>query len=237
MIRKYLMVSVVILLSVISTGIATAKPQQQEVPVYVANFNYTPDSKAVPGSAGVTFAVESVNYQSRTGTLWLPWPQFVNLDAAMKQDLTKILEAKGITLRGPFDSHDLIPYQDKKASDLYAVPVLDLSIVLGQGWSFTEVSGKFTLLLKEIMTGELMWSKTIPLTSFSVKNLDSFSTTKQIEDRLIKDLLKVENRNDVAKGIEKQYPELMATISKLIDPEEMQIIKKQCQELKSKKGY
>lgn len=43
--------------------------------------------------------------------------------------------------------------------------------------------------------------------------------------------------NDAAKGLEQQYPELMATISKLIDPEEMQIIKKQCQELKSKKGY
>ena len=45
------------------------------------------------------------------------------------------------------------------------------------------------------------------------------------------------NMNDLAKGIEKQYPDLMATISKLIDPEEMRIIKKQCQEIKTKKGY
>jgi hypothetical protein len=43
--------------------------------------------------------------------------------------------------------------------------------------------------------------------------------------------------NELAKGLEKHYPDLMATISKLIDPEEMRIIKKQCQELKSKKGY
>lgn len=43
--------------------------------------------------------------------------------------------------------------------------------------------------------------------------------------------------NDVAKGLEKQYLELMATISKLIDTEKMMIIKKQYQELKSKKGY
>ena len=43
--------------------------------------------------------------------------------------------------------------------------------------------------------------------------------------------------NDLAKGVEQQYPDLMATISNLIDPEEMQIIKKQAQEIKSKKGY
>lgn len=43
--------------------------------------------------------------------------------------------------------------------------------------------------------------------------------------------------NDVAKGIENQYPDIMTTISKIIDPEEMRIIKKQVQELKSKKGY
>lgn len=237
MIRKYVMVSVIAFLFVISfIGCATMPvSQQKEVVKYVANFNYTPAARETANSAGVTFAVE-INYRSSTGTLWLLWPQFANLDAAMKQDLTKILGAKGITLRGPFDSYDLIPYQDKKASDLYAVPALDLSIVLGQGMSFVTVSGKFTLLLKEIMTGELMWSKTIPLTSFSVQNLGGFRLTK-IDGRLIEDLPKTENRNDVAKGIEKQYPELMATISKLIDPEEMRMLKKQCQEIRSKKGY
>lgn len=43
--------------------------------------------------------------------------------------------------------------------------------------------------------------------------------------------------NDLAKGLEKQYPVIMATIEKLIDPEEMGIIKKQCRELKAKRGY
>ncbi|MFH1552622.1 MAG: hypothetical protein ABID83_03170 [Candidatus Omnitrophota bacterium] len=43
--------------------------------------------------------------------------------------------------------------------------------------------------------------------------------------------------NDLAKGLEKQYPDTMATIEKLIDPEEMAMIKKQCQELKGKRGY
>lgn len=234
--KKYPAVLIFVLLSVIYANHAPAASPKREEAIYVASFNYAPDPQAALDSAGVMFAVESVNYQSSTGTLWLLWPQFANLDATMKQDLTKILGAKGITLRGPFDFYDLIPYQDKKASDLYAVSVLDLSIVLGQGMTFTTVSGKFTLLLKEIMTGELMWSKTIPLTSFSVQNLAGFSLTK-IDSRLIEDLPLTANRNDVAKGIEKQYPGLMANISKLIDPEEMRILKKQCQEIRSRKGY
>jgi hypothetical protein len=41
----------------------------------------------------------------------------------------------------------------------------------------------------------------------------------------------------VVKGIEKQYPDFMATMAKLIDAEEMGIIKKQCREIRSKKGY
>ncbi|MFH1094306.1 MAG: hypothetical protein V1739_09195 [Candidatus Omnitrophota bacterium] len=235
--RKYLIMSVFILLSVIITSYATAaSKKQQEEAVYTANFNYAQDSQAAPGSCGVTFAVESVNYQSNSGTIWLTWPQFANLDAAMKQDLTKIFTAKGITLRGPFDSYDLMPYQDKKASDLYAVPTLELTVFWQEGPDPFTVSGKFTLVLKEIMTGEAVWSKTIPLISFRLQKIGSYQQTGK-DDRLIKDLLETGNRNDVAKGIEKQYPGLMATISKLIDPEEMGIIKKQAQELKSKKGY
>ena len=238
MIRKYLIVFVFILLSVIFTSYSTAatkkQQQQQEEPVYLANFNYTPESQATSASAGVTFAV-NVNYQSNCGTVWLTWPQFANLDAAMKKDLSRIFEEKGITVCGFFDSHDLIPYQDKKASNLYAVPTLELSVTAPVMCSYT-VSGKFTLVLKEIMTGELMWSKTIPLTSFDFQRVNEGFRCNPKDDRLIVDL-KAGGRNDVAKGIEKQYPGLMVTIAKLIDPEEMMIIKKQCQEIRSKKGY
>ena len=41
----------------------------------------------------------------------------------------------------------------------------------------------------------------------------------------------------MARGVEEQYPDIMGTIDSLIDPEEMEVIKKQCQELKGKKGY
>ncbi len=256
MLRRYLLILAFVLLSVILIGCETMPmrqeaAQQKEPATYVANFEYTPSSQAAPNSAGVTFAVGKVFYQSNTKTPWFTWPQFANLDTATKQDLNKLLAAKGFTVRVPFDSYDLIPYSDKKAFDLYLVPTFEVSVLGSRGPASyaikdikIEVNGKFTLQLKEIVTGELMWSKTIPFKKFDFlwgsdiltwENFDpAFNDTGK---KFMGVKLNTERMNEVAKSIEKQYPELMAIIARLIDPEEMRIIKKQCQELKSKKGY
>jgi hypothetical protein len=229
---------------------------QQEEPAYVANFEYTPSSQVAPNSAGVTFGVGSVFYQSNSKTPWFTWPQFANLDKATKQDLSKLLAAKGFTVRGPFDSYDLIPYSDKKETDLYLVPTFEISVLGSKREVYSindvkfEVNGNITLQLREIVTRELMWSKTIPFKKFdSPPGLINFYRVtwenynpKTFNDTKVKKFIKevelsTKGKNEAAKGIEKQYPELMDTISRLIDPEEMRIIKKQCQELRSKKGY
>lgn len=247
------MVPMVTLLYVISSiCFATAASPKEEKTAYVANFNYTPDSQAAPGSSGVIFAMAKVGYKSDSKTPWFTYPQFDNLDKAIKQDLPELLTAKGFTVRGPFDSYDLIPYSDKKAIDLFLIPTLELLITLKEKhymsriesiWAQSqtpitlkegnaEVSGKINLELREIVTGELMWAKSIPFEQF--ESPCSASTPCYFEGgRFGYSLI----MNDVVRGIEQQYPNLMATIAKLIDPEEMRIIKKQAQELKSKKGY
>jgi hypothetical protein len=252
MIRKYLMVLLVVFLSIISICSATAKSSPEEAAKYVANFNYTPNSQAVPGSAGVTFAIGKVSYQSGIRTPWFSDPQFANFDKAIKEDLSKLLIARGFSVRGPFDAYDLIPYPDKKAIDLYLVPTLELLFTskgpkdLPKGITGNmAVTGKIILELREIVTGELMWSKRIPITKFEFpyKGGIIWGAGVTVADVMNKEIdksvvsLDSVSINDVAKGIEKQYLELMDTISKLIDPEEMRIIKKQAQELKSKKGY
>lgn len=240
--KKYLIVFVFILLSVIFTSYATAatKRQQeatekwQELP-YVANFNYTPPAQEIPVAAGVTFVIVDL-YQAEGFAPWFAWPQFVNFNAALKRDLTKIFEAKGLSVRGSFDSYELIPFQDKKASDMYVIPVLEIWGTPEKDFAFT-VNGKFTIVLKEIITGELMWSKVIPLSGFNAQHLGTFRPKEKGNFNTISDFLNTGNRNDVVKGIERQYPDLTATMAKLIDAEEMGIIKKQCQEIRRKKGY
>lgn len=269
MIRKYLKVLALTLLSVISIGCATLPAAQQEAvkqetDKYVANFDYTPASQEKPGSAGVTFAVGKVSYKSSSNELsfycnlsnrninWFSYPQFVNLDKAIKQDLPKLLTAKGFNVRGPFDSYDLIPYSDKKVIDLILVTTLRPLITFYdcnqelcnyKGTSrfevYTgnvEVSGGINLELREIVTGELMWHKSIPLTKFKFPyNFRFPCPVTYPEGTTPFDFNPI--MNDVAKGIEQQYPDFMTTVSKFIDPEEMQIIKKQAREIRSKKGY
>jgi hypothetical protein len=235
--RKYPIVLVLVILSVIFIDCmaAAASPKQEEA-TYVANFNYTPDSQAAPGSAGITFAIGNSTYKY-TDVKWITFPQFANLDKAIREDLVEILIAKGFSIRGPFDSYDLIPYQDKKAIDLYLFPTMELFVVFKPEKTSEyctgniEVKGKVTLELREIITRELMWVKSIPLKEFE------FSYNIRVPDQTKPYDLKPFIMNDLAKGLEKQYPEFMSTISKLIDPEEMRILKKQCQEIRSKKGY
>ncbi len=131
-------------------------------------------------------------------------------------------------------------------------PTIELSVLTEDVYDITDikviVTGRIILELGEITTRELMWIKSIPFTKFGfpyvLKEItwEDRNTYRYVNDKTIKkpvESLKfgTVNMNDFAKGLEKQYPDLMATIYKLIDPEEMRIIKKQCQELKSKRGY
>lgn len=249
MIKKYLMFLVCSFLSVISTGCATVAPTpaQQKAAQYVANFSYTPSAQETPDSAGVTFTVGGLTYNFHPKSDYIAWytsPQLAKLPEAVKQDLSKLLAAKGFSVRGPFESYDLIPFQDKKAIDLWLIPTLELSVA-GKNTKHdyanfmltsyldtgdVEVTGVIILELKEIVTRELLWSKSIPIKKFEF----SFAVRYPINspsgwfDAVM---------NELVKGIEQQYSELLATVLKHIDPEEMRIIKKQCQELRSKKGY
>lgn len=234
---------------------SSALPAKTAATTYVANFNYTPDSQRPPGSAGVTFTVGKVvyKYQPASKITWFKFPQLVNLPDATSQDFFEILTAGGFGVRGPFDSYDLIPYQDKKAIDLYLTPSIEISVITPEDTYSVEdikieVTGRIILELREILTRELMWVKSIPLKRFDFSFVPGVIQWKGLTDnsdvydkKVKKSIASLEfgtvNMNDLAKGLEKQYPDLMATIYKLIDPEEMRIIKKQCQELKSKRGY
>lgn len=238
--RKYFILFVLIFFPVIFTSyVSAATKKQQEAAVYVANFNYTPDSPAAPGSAGVTFAVGDVSYRPQGKRLWVAYPEFENLHKVIKDDLSKLLLAKGFSVRGPYESYDLIPYQDKQAIDLWLISTIELTHTFNDKTTSThsagdsELNGKIILELREIMTRELMWTKTIPFKKYEFSFSIPIPHLAPNQSYDIGPSL----ASYISKGVEQQYPEFMATIFKLIDPEEMKIIRKQCQELKSKKGY
>lgn len=250
MIKKYVVVAGIFFLAFLSAGFASAESPKKNVEPYVANFNYTPASRKAPGSSGVTLAVGPAIYvsdaKSTRGADWRTAPQLERLNAALREDLSKLLMAKGFSVRGPFDSYDLVPYSDKKQIDLFLIPALELlatwkdtnvetegfSQKVYHGTGTIELNGKLTIQLQEMMTRELMWTKNIPVTySFPYDVRFPFFTgaPRPFDMSLVID--------DLAKGLEQQYPKMLETLSNLIDPEEMRVIKRQAQELKRKKGY
>ena len=245
----------VIALSVclVLTGCHTISPTMIQKPEkYQAAFDYTPPTEArSPHSADVTFTIANPTYKTRNSLMWFASEQFAKLHGTLKQDLQKILVTRGFGIRGPYSSRDLIPYQDKKEIDLYLVPTLDLYAnvkVLKQEWNSVWVSnptliltgnvvvgGNLKIELKEIVTDELVWVKIIPIKDSSFPYTGYKRWQKGSKTGTIYNQTSI--YNEMAKNLEQQYPEMMGTLNKLIDPEEMKILESQAMELKKKRGY
>jgi hypothetical protein len=225
----------------IHSGCATAPTSNpNHMPAqYVAIFYYSPPSQAAVQQSPATFTVGKVVFEYLGKKTWLHAPQFANMEKAVAEDLPEILTTKGLSVRGPFDSYDLIPYADKKSIDFFLIPVVTPMVLLPEvAESLIKVTVKMRLELREIITRELMWSKILTFTEFevpvtSVLHMYTFDKGKIVDVAFAPEALE----NLMAKDMEKQYPRLMETIYTLIDLEEMIIIKKQAQEVKSEKGW
>jgi len=218
---------------------------------YIANFNYTPVTAFAPLTNKVVFTVGNPSYASLGPISWTTSPQFANMEEAIKRDIGKLLVAKGFDLRGPYATYDLIPFQDKKDIDLFVIITLVPSVTvnhinerLESIWKYesptlqtgeAQMTGTINVEMREIVTKELMWAKTIPLKKVDFQYVGRIPWGKPHEPGEIYDTNAL--INGMAKGLDQQYPEVMATIYSLIDPQEMAIIQKQAKELKTKKGY
>lgn len=232
-------------------GNAMAQAEEQ----YTARFIYNAPSQAAV-AADVTFTVFGPSYKTSGGLMWFSSRQFANLHNAVQQDLQKVLVAKGLVVRGPYESYDFIPFQDKKVIDLLLLPTIEFSVAFkdhkeraANMWQAgadqiqtgnAEVRGRIILEVKEITTQELMWVKTIPFKNFTFPYFVKVSCEEYIQiKKSAPDKLYSYDPifNGMAKGMEEQYPEIMSTFYKLLDPEEMTIIKKEAKAIKVKKGY
>nr|QIV52831.1 hypothetical protein [uncultured bacterium] len=227
-------------------GCVTAQTSDYVPPApYVANFEYSPPANETDKSVEVVFTVGKVEYKYAGKTAWLSTSQFANFEDAINADLPEILSSKGFTVRGPFDAYDLIPYSDKKAIDLYLSPVVTSEVIVpGERRPLDQLSVKVNIRiflgLREIMTHELMWSKTLNFVALDVpftSVVQAFSSESE-NGKIINVVFGYGKLEGVmAKEMEKQYPVVMGTIYTLIDPEEMAVIKNQTKDIKSKKGY
>lgn len=218
-----------------------------------SGYEYSPTFKAEPDSAGLTIGVSNVEHEPNFKVIedmdkyWSSSSEMINLDQAISGDLLEILSAKGISVRGPFKSNK-IPKAEKKVIDFLLVPKVQILASAEPVYRLkdvrVDVKGTFTLELKDPAKFETFWSTNVPFTvikieepSFPWKKIGRIvwadpNTVNTINDeKILKSIEQVQlshgSAEDVAKGIKKQYPDLMDALAKVINPEEMKSLKNQ----------
>lgn len=214
---------------------------------YTPTFDYTPPGETKPAAANVTFAVVNAHYPGVA--------LFEQFGKNMSQDFFEILTARGYTVRGPFRAYDDITFPDKKGSDLILIPELQLSedlsgirwdqsfgaALLGQsgytGEGHLVVSGRVNLIVAESLSREKMWTKSvdIPPLTVPVEETVMYTAPGVPMHALIEGNPGI--YNGVARALETQYKEILQRAYQYLDPDEMQIVKKQAQEIRAKKVY
>ena len=229
-------------------------PPQQTTPASkkTFNFDYATKETAKPGSASMALALVQPYYAPAftdgSGELFKAFQQ------AMAKDVEEMIIAKGFTLKGPYQSHDEMVFEDKKRTDvLIQIEIAPQFTAFEGGWkTFTSIMGsayttyrymakaslvgKINLSGVEPLTNEKIWSKSVLIPSIENIALES-------SYRYTSTVPWTELRNDpgiynaLGDALQAQYSGIMEKVAVHFNVEEFASLKNQIKELKAKKGY
>lgn len=226
----------------ITVGCATATKAPQTAVDYTPRFDYTPPQNAEPRSLDVTLALVNANYSEEE---WFTtYGSFRRFSTSLSKDFEEALIAKGFTVRGPYDRYDMMTYPDREASDLVLIPKIDISLevrvtetvskkdFLGltptkfQFRGTAEMHGRVTLKVSESLSNEGMWLKTIELQPRAVawESAQEYPSPEQSQIYMSRDRGLM---TPLGKALEGYYDEIMETVWRYLDPDEMQLVKRQ----------
>ena len=211
-------------------------------------FDFMPPSKLPADTASVVFCLVAPSYPDawKDYLAYYPYDKFVK---NMPLDFEEIISAKGFRMRGPFRTYDEMTFPDKKEADLILTPKIEIDVTpagrVEQGKEFltdvpfwkwsgqVNLGGRITINLNETLTNERMWTKSVelPVRSFSYKSpkYQGPINGPQVSDTEFGNLLAVQ--------LQDYYTTTMEQVWKYLDPQEMDMVKKQARDLKEKKRY
>ena len=226
--------SVIVVVCIIIAGCVTTTVEP-EPPRAIVNFDYTPPSEAIPGSADATFAIVGTRFDT-------PVPLFRTFASNMTKDFGEILTTRGFGVRGPFMAYDDMTYSDKEGSDLMLTAEVEFSSDTSQiryssfgiPSGFVTVKCHVNLIVSESLTNERLWTRSIAITPFTVNLLsrNAYSVRASLATLLVN-----ENRfySNVSHALEAQYTEIMNKIYGYLDAKEMAIVTQSARDLRKKK--
>ncbi len=256
--RKYLfnMFSLVIIFLISSCSSIVSTPQEIQK-VELKNFDWTPPSTATTKSSDIAIILVRPIYEEKFKDSKAPIYQ--RFSKNMGSDFEEMLIAKGYTIRGPYDTYDEIVFSDKSETDLMLEVEIDfsstwannafkksadaLSAALGQTsykyWLDGELlmGGKINLVIRESVTLEKLWIKSLKLSDKSIKVITN-KVSASNDDTAFNQLVNSAGYlNPISTLLDEYYQQALTTAWNQLEPQELRALKKQVKELRSKKGY
>ena len=214
------------------------------------SFDYAPKEAVKAGSVDMLLGLVHPQYvagfQSSSNEL------FRQFKTAIGNDIEELIVAKGVNLKGPYNTYDDVMYEDKKRIGMLLEIDIDPQFTAAEGrWKdiFTmnkgwmvSFSGKISLVGKinlsgvEPLTNQKIWSKSVSIPP--VENI--IIETSQKYDHVLSGWELYQDPgvyNAVGQALSLQYRTIMEKIAAQINAEEFISMKQELIELKAKKGY
>ena len=213
---------------------------------YNPQFGYTPEQRTQISESSLTVAIiDPIFSDGEENNLVDPYESFVR---NMADDFEETLNANGFKIKGPYKNRDEMVYGDKLNSD-FALEIevvmlsekgdfgkrslpLKESLLYGKdayrlGGTFYH-KGRIIITATDPIDGEKFWKKTVDLDRKPVVTNGNRSFTGSAGSLRDEQILEDTGiYNPIAKVLESYYSEAMTSISRHIDPREMENISTQ----------
>ena len=230
-------------------------PTKQVTPAkYDPQFTYTPEQRKQISKSSLTVAIiDPVFSDGEKNTLVEPYKSFVS---NMADDFEETLNANGFKIKGPFKTRDEMVYTDKLNSDFALEIQVEIlsengdfgkrSLSFGDALMYKDAyrlagtfyhKGRIIITATDPIDGEKFWKKTVDLSRKPVTTdgvLKFTGPVSSIGDEAV--MSDVGIYNPVAKVLEEYYAEAMQSLSKQIDPREMEQVASQIKAKRKRVG-
>lgn len=240
-------VAAMFLMALLSGCSSGPRPTTSLEPVF---FDWNPPSDSLAQHSSISMGVIAGTYLTDT---YDQDPILKRFSINMGKDFLELLNAKGFSVSGPHRSLNEMTYPEKKGCDLILTPEIDLqphiqlneahsnSSLLGPatGYRFsgvTTISGRITIAVRESLSGQRMWSKSVELQPYSAEftTADTYLTNPPHALQLGQDrgLTSVQEMQ-----LEKIYTEVLQKAWSYIDVQEMEQVKAAAQDVRAKTTF
>jgi hypothetical protein len=229
--------------------ISTPAPIEKQI----IEYDFTPPEV----SEKVDLSLILLNPQYASGFEYEKQEMFGNFMDNMANDFEEMLIAKGYSLRGPYDTYDEIVYADKTETDLMLSVEIDFSHqwetdiarrtrrnfsnqFIGYSYEYNgnvNIGGKINLTIKESLTQEKLWLKSIKLDAKKIAIQTARYNARSDAQGVNAIMNDPQYVTAMYQALDDYYQKALKTAWNHLEPQELEVLTSQVKELREKKGY